>query len=170
MLKKNSGVTLVSLVAIVVILMILAGVSLTSGYSLVQETRVMRIISNMTLVKSKAEIIYEGYQFSGDESELVGTQIGDLDVDISDDEKAIIIDRAKEDIESVEENFENWHWYSWDRETLKANGLDYNMLDENEYFYVNYQYGEIVYSNGTSLDDSNYYFSMSGLSEAFENN
>ena len=51
---------------------ILTGVSLTSGVSVVRQIRIGRIISNMKLIQTKAEMIYEEYQFyNNDENYLV---------------------------------------------------------------------------------------------------
>lgn len=63
----------------------------------------------------------------------------------------------------------NWEWYKWDRSTLEAQGLDKEMLAENEYFYVNYENGEIIYSKGTSFNNEDYMYSMTGLNYLLSN-
>lgn len=72
MQRNDKGITMLVLVITIVILVILTGVSINTGYSVLRDIRVGRIVSNMVLVKAKVETIYEEYQFSGDEKDLVG--------------------------------------------------------------------------------------------------
>ncbi len=56
----------------------------------------------------------------------------------------------------------NWNWYKWNNSDLVSQNLDKNMLGDSEYFYVNYEHAEILYSNKTSKNNLDYY-SMTGL-------
>lgn len=53
--------------------------------------------------------------------------------------------------------------------TLEEQGLDPEMLKSDEYFLVNYQHAEIVYSKGASLDKKTTYHSLTGLKYTLEN-
>ena len=162
MLKNKKGITITALVITVIILVLLTGVSLSSGYSVVRDIRIGRIISNMALVKAKAETIYEQYQFSGDTTDLIGQEVT-IDF-LSNEEIAIIQNNAGNN------DFSTWKWYEWDASVLKSQGLDANLLGEGQYFYVNYEYGEIIYNKGTSYTTSGTpYFSMSGLNDLYVN-
>lgn len=162
MIKNQKGITIVALVVTIIVMVILTWISLGTGYSVVKDIRIGRIISNMALVKAKAETVYEQYQFSGKEEDLVG--------------KEVILDFVTEkEIEIIEQkagnyDFENWKWYEWSPETLIKQGLDASLLKEGQYFYVNYQYGEIIINTGTSynLSDTKF-FSLTGLSYLYEN-
>jgi len=64
---------------------------------------------------------------------------------------------------------DTWKWYRWNSDTLKAQGLDTNMLRNNEYFYINYAHGEVIHSIGTSYKNKIFY-SLTGLNYIYENN
>lgn len=174
MLKNNKGVTILSLVITIIILFILAGVSMNTGFSVMNDVRCGRIISNMALVKAKAEVIYEDYQFYNNDTDyLAGEGAYQIDsttyklenVSISAEEVKLIAEGA----ETSEAEVLNWDWYKWNSSTLQAQGLDQTILGENEYLYVNYEHQEIIYSVGTSYDNENYFYSMTGLNNMYKN-
>lgn len=171
MIKNNKGVTLISLVVTILILGILVGVSIAAGEETINQVKIGRIVSNMTLIQAKAEPIYEEYQFyNNDTNYLVKADdtvytLATMGVRISEAEIAIIAQEAG----VASSDVSNWNWYKWDANTLKAQGLDKKILGNDECFFVNYEYGEIVFSSGTSYDGSAEYYSMSGLNHILEN-
>lgn len=174
MLKSNKGVTILALVITIILLLILAGVSVNTGFSVVKDVRVGRIISNMALVQAKVEVIDEDYHFYNNDTDyLVGEEVYKID------STTYQLGNAKlsaEEIKMIAQNAQvneadvfNWEWYKWDASILEAQGLDKEMLDENEFFYVNYENAEIVSSEGTSYDNTNYFYSMTGLNNLYKN-
>lgn len=162
--KNDKGITIIALLITVILLIMLAGVSVNSGYSVLKDVRIGRNISNMAFVRAKVDTIYEQYQFSGKAEELIGTKVDKIDF-LSNEEIVLIQQRAGNS------EFANWNWYQWDSDTLKSQGLDENMLGENEYFYVNYEYGEIIYNQGISYRTNDMkYYSLTGLNYLYENN
>ncbi len=162
MQNNNKGVTLITLVLTILLLSVLAGVSINTGFSVVKDIRMGRIISNMVLVKAKVEVIDEQYEFSGNEADLVGKK-EQAGIDFIQETEKEMIEKNAESYD-----FNTWNWYCWDSDTLKSQGLDSNMLSNDECFYVNYEHGEIVYSKGTSHNNEKYY-SLSGLNEIYKN-
>ena len=65
MYKKNEGVTLISLVITIVVMFILIGVTIESGTELLRTSKFKTIQTNMMLIQSRAEVIYEKYTFDG---------------------------------------------------------------------------------------------------------
>lgn len=100
MLKNEKGITILVLVITIVIMIIITGVSVNNGFLVVKEVRLGRIISNMTMLKAKAETIYEQNQFN--QTPLVGT-ISTIKPDLSEKEKNML-----------GEDVDNWTWYKWD--------------------------------------------------------
>lgn len=156
-MKSDKGVTILMLVITIIVLMIIAGISINTSVFFMNNVRVGRIVANMELVQAKVEIIYEEYQFQGEnrkEEVLVGDLVQGEEIrnQISDKDKALLQTHYGEGI------FESNLWYKWDRNTLKEQGLDMNMLDaEDAIFWVNYEYSEIIYSIGTIIDNTSYY-------------
>ncbi len=163
MVKKEKGVTLVTLVITIILLGILAGVSANTGYSVIKDMRIGRIIANMTLVRAKVETIYEQYQFSEEEEDLVGTKVTEIDF-LSEEEKKLIEEKAGNT------EFANLVWYEWNANDLRSQGLDVNLLGNDEKFYINYENSEIIYSKGTAYRTKIKYYSMTGLNYIYINN
>lgn len=159
MLKNNKGITMMMLVVTVIVLIILTGVSVQTGKVSTRDTKVARKVADMKLVKAKVEVIYEQNRFNGES--LIGVNevewfTDDLDIELSEEEKNLIVkDRNEKDMSK-------WLWYMWDREILMSQGLDPNMLSDNQYYFVNYATGEILYTAGTIYDNQKYY-SLTGL-------
>lgn len=161
-MKNNKGVTLLMLAITVIVLSILSSVSITTGSKLIKEVRISRIISCMNLVMAKVGDIYENYQFDPITNDLVGIEETSLS-ELSDDEKAIIAEKNEVEVDALD----TWVWYTWDSETLKEQGLDSDMLGPGEYYYINYEHKEILYSVGTEHNHVIYH-SYTGLSSLFE--
>ena len=165
MLKNNKGITIFSLVVVIAILLILAGVSLNSGFSVVDDMRVGRIITNMYLVQAKIQVIHESYSFDKNQDTLIGagpykiSSTNQLEnITLSQQEMQMMADNAEVSVADVL----NWDWYKWSRDDLERQNLAKDMLGNNEFFYVNYEHAEILYSNKTSKNNVNYY-SITGL-------
>lgn len=145
MLKNNKGVTLTVLVVTIIVIIILAGVTISSSDSLIKNTKVKNMVTNMYLIQAKAEALYEEYQFNGTTT-YVGTPTTDV---TSYGESAGSEDK----------------WYIWDQTTITQLGFDENMLSSGGDFIVNYATGEVIYTKGLKDDDGNIKYTLSKLTE-----
>lgn len=155
MIKNQRGVTLSALVITIIVLVILAGVTIGATTDLMSDSKVKTYITNMLLVQAKAESLYEKYQFEGTDlgagNEYMGT-------------KENIANMEKYNISS--DGTTDDYWYKWTQTTLSKNGLDPEMLEtSSENFFVNYESGEVVYSNGFVDKNGTRYFSLSEMLE-----
>lgn len=142
MLKNNKGVTLTVLVVTIIVIIILAGVTISSSDSLIKNTKVKNMVTNMYLIQAKAEALYEEYQFNGTETGYIGEQVTDLNT-------YNVVDNGK--------------WYKWDKNTIKDLGFDENMLSSGGDFIVNYATGEVIYTKGLKDDDGNVKYTLTDL-------
>lgn len=166
MLRNNKGITLFALIMTIVLLTILTGVSLNTGFDVIKDVRVGRIISNMTLIKAKVETIQEEYTFYNNGTDcLVGQGPYKMsaieNVSMSEEEVRLIAQQNN----VTETEVSNWDWYKWDGSILESQGLDKKIVGDDEAFYVHYGSSEIVYSKGTSYNNTTYFYSMTGLNE-----
>ncbi len=166
MLKNNKGITILALVITVLILLILTGVSLGTGYSVITDIKLGRTVANMALVKAKAETIYEQYQFSGNSEDLVGEPVS---VDFLSEREIQLIEQN-----SGKTGLAGSVWYKWTAQTLVKQGLDPNLLrnKETEFFFVNYEFDEVAWNKGTTYNvgtEKTYYYSMTGLNFIYKN-
>lgn len=58
-LKEDKGITLVALIIMVIVIIILAGVSLTQGSELLKTTKVETYVTNMITIRAKAKVYAE---------------------------------------------------------------------------------------------------------------
>lgn len=165
MIKKENGITLLILSVTVVVLLILATVTVNTGYNVLIDVRAGRVISNLDLIKTKAEALYDNYEFSADKDLLVGA--GGLAYslrDITNDYEMVgIID----EISNYDEIVDKEVWYKWDLNTMKSQGLDTELLKNGDIF-VNYEDGEIIYTAGATVDNKNYMYTLTAIKKAFE--
>lgn len=143
MKNNQNGITLLILSITLVVLLILATVTINTGYNVLIDVRAGRIISNLDLVKIKADAIYDNFEFNGDKSLLVGA--GGTKYRLSN------IDELDQ-LEGIETGYENYNWYKWDTQTLRDLGLsEYNGL-----IFVNYENDKVIYSEGNAIMDQAY--------------
>lgn len=88
MRKNNSGITLISLVITIILLLILATIGISSGISTVRSSRLTKFTTEMNLMQQKVNELYDSYtnnrtvNVAG--NEYTGTDIANIGNDISD--------------------------------------------------------------------------------------
>lgn len=92
MLRENKGITLTVLVITIIVTGIIISITITSGSELIQNSKKNKLKSNLYLIQSKAENLFENYIFDFDnptdesilketkEKYLGGTLIDDFSV------------------------------------------------------------------------------------------
>lgn len=90
--QKEKGVTLIALVITVIVLIIIAGIGLTSGGNMIQNTEVENLKTNMLLIKAKAKGYVETANFA------LGTNIDTASKEIKAEKEA----KAKEELKGTE--------------------------------------------------------------------
>lgn len=153
MIKNNRGVTLSVLVVTIIVIMILAGVTITTSDLLIKDTKAKSVVSNMYLVKGKAETLYEDYQFSTagvlpDSSATLGQK-----VDVSTLTTYGVTSTGDTEVDST--------WYRWGKSVLEANGLEPGMLGGTSEFIVNYATGDVIYTAGIRDDSGTVKYKLS---------
>ena len=88
MRKNNSGITLISLVITIILLLILATIGISSGISTVRSSRLTKFTTEMKLMQQKVNELYDSYTNNRTvnlaENEYTGTDIANIGNDISD--------------------------------------------------------------------------------------
>ena len=166
MVKNVNGITMLILVITIVVLLILMGVSFNTGYSTLTNVRAGRVISNLNLIKIKLEDIYEDAKFNEDETLFVGV----------DNTKYCLAEILNQNsMPGIYNEFTNYsgistiqNWYEWDESILKSQGLDTKILKNGGKIFVNYEDLEVIYTKGATVDNEQYYYTLTGLENAFE--
>lgn len=71
MTKDKNGITLVSLVITIIVMLIIFGVTITTGTKLLENSKKIKIQTNLYTVKSQAETLLEQYMFDGNVEPLI---------------------------------------------------------------------------------------------------
>lgn len=154
-IKNHKGITIISLVIIVLVMVLLASVTAYEANDLISMTKKQSIETNLLLIQAKVRIINEKVVFEKDEEKkkelLVGTKLSD---------KTQVLNSLKEKrVLSSDESGEDYYLLS--QEDLNNMGLD--TLKEVDAYVVNYNTEEIIYVNGIMMDDGVYVYKLSEM-------
>ena len=103
--------------------------------------------TEMLIVQGKAKIVFENYHVNNDNG-LKGEKMEDTSLE----EKYGISDIG--------------NFYKWDKNTLIEQGVVEPILKEGEYYLVNYETEEVVYSEGYIAEDGSVYYKLSDIKNA----
>lgn len=155
MLKNQNGVTVAALVVTIIVLGILASVTISVTTDLMTDYKVKTYITNMLLVQGKAESLYEKYQFEGTSDTDIGSEYMGTKTDLNS------LETFKKYLDGTNNDK---YWYKWTQNTLSKNGLDPEMLTSgSEYYLVNYETEEVIYSKGFKGEGSTTYYTLTEM-------
>lgn len=146
---NQKGITLVALVITVILMLILVVVGYTFSREAIDKTRLEDIKTNMLLIQGKAKTIYERYSFKEIE-ELPGVEYtkGSNSAGTYNIENGLKINISEKD-EGI--------YYIWETEDLSKYGLGSINVDNEEFYIIDYETGEVFYSLGYTVDGTTYY-------------
>ena len=128
---NNRGITLMTLVITIIIMIILAGVTITGTYSLIKKSQLENLKTDMLLIQAKTKTALEEYNFSKDETKLIGTKLEEADTEkVSKLNKAGITDIS--------------NWYFLSQDDLNNMNLSDIRAKDGEYYFVKYDKENLV--------------------------
>lgn len=128
---NNRGITLMTLVITIIIMIILAGVTITGTYSLIKKSQLENLKTDMLLIQAKTKTALEEYNFSKDETKLIGTKLEEADTEkVSKLNKAGITDIS--------------NWYFLSQDDLNNMNLSDIKAKDGEYYFVKYDKENLV--------------------------
>lgn len=139
-IKKQNGVTLIALTITIIVLLILAGISITSGLANIKDSKNKKYISEVNMVQNavlqrytKAELTKEDYP--GQKITREGIRIDDVISDINSKKSA-----ESETVTKKDTDESNYYLLTADN-----GGLDDLQISNSESeFIVNYKTGEVI--------------------------
>lgn len=94
-MKKNKGITLISLIVTIIILLIIAGVSIKGGESVVKKAQLEEIRTNMLLIQAKAREYVEKANFKIGIKPTDAAQMGEYEEKKNKVREEIYVEEAK---------------------------------------------------------------------------
>ncbi len=143
-MKKERGLTLISLVITIVLIMILVGVTAYYATPVIQNTQLQNLNTNMLLIQAKTKTIGENAKFNNNTGMYMGTKIN---ADNANEEITELINKG---IINVEGNF-----YLLSKRNLEEIGLSNINYDSG--YVVDYDTDEIIYVKGFEYEKKMYY-------------
>lgn len=129
-MKKNKGITLVSLVVTIIVLLIIAGISIYTGKEMIEKASLEEIKTNMLLIEAKAKEYLEEANFK-------------MGINPDDEKKAAVrkeIYEEKAGLQTTTEEFINSknQLYALTKDTLVKWGLDKIELQGQEQYVIEF--------------------------------
>ena len=155
MRKQNVGITLVSLVITIIILLILASITVYSGISTIRSARLTEFTTELKIMQQKVNELYGSYannkSVTVNGAEYIGNDIQNIGQDI---DKIFNTHQLEEIFSEVGSGITDRSGYMYyDAETIKALGLE-NI----EYaFLVNVPKRSVISTEGFEDDGKTYY-------------
>lgn len=142
--KNSKGITLVSLVITIIILMIITSVTIYTGSNVIKQVTLQNVNTDMMLIRAKVKTMEEQAKFNKDNSNYKGTPL----INVLDNKK---IDKLVD--EGIVEDITKYYLLS--KDDLNSMGLE--KVDIADGYLVNYETEEIIYVRGLEKDDNTYY-------------
>lgn len=142
--KNSKGITIVSLVITIIILMIITSVTIYTGSNIIKQVTLQNVNTDMMLIRAKVKTMEEQAKFNKDNSNYKGTPL----INVLDNKKIdkLIDEEVVEDVTK---------YYLLSKDDLNSMGLE--KVDIADGYLVNYETEEIIYVRGLEKDDNTYY-------------
>lgn len=143
-MKSNKGVTLISLVITIIVLLILSGIGITMGTNMISTSQDKKLISELNMVQHAILEQYAKYQTTKDTSYIkIGNKMELADV------KDIASNMGIE-LANIPDSYSNKDYYKLDKLSLLKIGIE-NTEDE---YIVNYISGEVINNTKKHTNDN----------------
>lgn len=139
-MKSEKGVSLILLIIVVVILIVLAVFGLKNIKEKVETENIENIKSHMLSIQALTKNVQNKHIVNAEENALIG-----IAVNLENNETEYkISDELKEELVKIE----NSNLYIITQEDVNNNGLSQIKIDNEEFYVVDYNAGEVYYSKG----------------------
>lgn len=144
-MKKNRGITLITLIITVVLLTIIGGVSAYYGINTYEESKVIRFETNMKILQKKVDLVLEE-----------GKNYMELGLSLTDEQRQTLSNIISQDvnnyIETTDAASSKLRYFS-SSEIQK----DFDIDNINENVVINFENREVISLNGVSKNGTTHY-------------
>lgn len=142
--KSQKGITIVSLIITIIILLIIGGVTVYIGTSVIKQATLQTVNTNMMLIQAKTKTIAEQAKFNGNQDNYKGTVLSEVSGNKKIDkllQTGIIEDTSK--------------YYLLSKDDLVSMGLEKIEIEDG--YIVNYETEEVIYVKGYENEGVTYH-------------
>ena len=162
-IKRNTGITLTALVIMIIVIMILAGITITQGSDLISNTKVETYVTNMITIRAKAKVYAEEANAEIWDAEDKAAKRAEIYSEKYKMTKSANQDEIISKVDSKVNTGNGCECYDVTKDTLKQMGLNdlANETNDGDYVVVydssDYKNMDIVYVQGIEYKKSKYY-------------
>lgn len=169
-MEKNNGITIVSLIITIIILLILAGISIGTGNKVIKSSELENVKTNMLLIKAKGKEYVENANFK------LGTNFeNSADKERIKTAKAELKGEEIMDASTINQNMgitqemisrDYIYYYKLSKDDLTTMGLSNVKSDENNVYIIRYNLKDVeveVYNTLGFERDGKKYYSLNEL-------
>lgn len=143
-MKSENGITLISLVITIIVLLILSGIGLTMGTNMISTSQDKKLTSELNMVQHAVLEQYAKYKTTKDTSYIkVGNKMELAEV-------KNIANSIGIELVNIPDNYSNKDYYKLDKLSLLRIGIE-NTEDE---YIVNYVSGEVINNTKKHTNDN----------------
>lgn len=157
-MKNNKGITMISLVIVVLIMILLASVTAYEANGLVSIARVQSVTTNLLLIQAKVRIINEKIVFESEEDKKSQLYVG---TKLLEGDRALETMRDKEIV--TNDDINNNSYYLLSKEDLIDMGLE--SINSEDGYVVNYTTEEVIYIKGVKNNEGKYLYKLSEMNQ-----
>ena len=143
-LNKQNGITMVSLIVTIVVLLILSSIGVNMGLKGINSVNDSKLTSELEMVQHAVLEQYTKYKTTKDTVYLVGNKI-------SDDEAKMYANELGVTLANIPNTYTNKDYYRLDKASLVAIGIK----DSSDEYVINYITGEVMNITVKKLSNNN---------------
>lgn len=141
--KTQKGITLVSLVITIIILLIISSIGINFGINGINSTKDSKLESELNMVQHAVLEQYTKYKTIKDIAYLVGNKVSEEQLNGITEELGITL-------VNIPNTYSNKEYYKLDKASLKEIGIQ----DTNDEYIINYISGEVINITKKRLSDN----------------
>ena len=140
--------TVIALIALIIVVILIGNKLATKGLDMVSEADTQTESTKILVVQAKQRGISENAIVAGNKDGYVGEKLAECTIPAIEEFKGLGI------INPEDENYDEF--YVWNQEILDQLSINI-ILQENEYYIVNYANNEVINTKGIKIDNQIYY-------------
>lgn len=157
-IKNNKGITMISLVIVILIMLLLASVTAYEANELVAIARVQSVTTDLLLIQAKVRIINEKIVFESDEDKKLELYVGTKLI-----EGDNVLETMREKSIVTDDDIRNNSYYVLLKEDLLNMGWNESEVADDEKYVVDYNNEEVIYVKGVKNTEGKYLYKLSEM-------
>lgn len=142
--KSNSGITIITLIVTIIIMVMLAAVTIEFGKGEVERTKLEDLKTTMLLIKGRAQIVVDKESFGEDYDNTGMVQLANA------------VGYNTSNLQNIFNDIDTSNLYIWEQTAMDNNNIQVT-ITKTDFFVIDYSTGEIYYSLGYTYEGNTYY-------------